>query len=128
MGPFRRKREKLTITPETIGANGFGAPLHISYGYRELPGSGARQYAYDTLALPMYSPIGWGVQNKQSFDPSGSPVVGWDQTIGIESLFWNGNPSGQVVGQPLVNADSPNNPDGLIVAAFNAPGANELPG
>lgn len=117
MGIFRDVVERLTPWDETAGAEGFGAPLHIAHEYRPLPGSGARQYAYETLALPMYTPIGWGVANKDSFDPMGGPVVQWNQTIGIESLTYNGNYSGQVVSQPLLNTDSNDNSD-LIVASF----------
>lgn len=127
MGIFDKVLERFSPTPETAGAEGFGAPLHIAFEYRPLPGSGARQYAYETMALPMTTPIGWGVQNQQSFDPTGSPIVAWDQTIGIESLFYNGDPSGQIVGQPLVNVDSSQPADGLQVAAFMGAGANELP-
>lgn len=125
MGFFHRKRERITPFKETAGAEGFGAPLHVAFEYRELPGSGARQYAYETLALPMYTPIGWGVANKQSFNPVGSPVVAWNQTLGIESLIYNGNYSGQIVGQPLLNVDSNDNSDLLVNAYSNS---NELPG
>lgn len=117
MGIFRQIVERITPWEETPGAEGFGAPLHIAFERRELPGSGARQYAFETLALPMYTPIGWGVANKDSFDPNGSPIVGWDQTIGIDSLIYNGDYTGQIVSQPLLNTDSTDNSD-LVVAAF----------
>lgn len=106
MAIFKRKKHRVTPFAETAGAEGFGAPLHIAFEYRELPGSGARQYAYETLALPMYTPIGWGVANKQAFAAFGTPVVAWDQTIGIESLIYNGNYSGQITTAPLLNTDS----------------------
>lgn len=116
MGIFRDIVERITPWEETPGAEGFGAPLHIAFEFRPLPGSGARQYAYDTLALPMYTPIGWGVANKDSFDPN-QGAVAWDQTIGIQSLAYNGNYSGQVVSQPLLNTDSNDGSD-LVVASF----------
>lgn len=118
MGIFRKTKERITPFAETAGAEGFGAPLHVAFEYRELPGSGARQYAYETLALPMYTPIGWGVANKQAFSPFGSPVVGWDQTLGIESLIYNGNYTGQVVSAPLFNTDSTDD-NSMVVAAFS---------
>lgn len=117
MGIFSRGHERVTPFSETAGAEGFGAPLHVAFEYRELPGSGARQYAYETLALPMYTPIGWGVANQQSFNPYGSPVVAWDQTLGIQSLIYNGNYTGQITSAPLFNTDSADNSD-LVVAAF----------
>lgn len=109
MGIFKRKPHRVTPFAETAGAVGFGAPLHVAFEYRELPGAGALQYAYETLALPMYTPIGWGVANKESFAAFGSPVVAWDQTLGIESLIYNGNYSGQIVSAPLLNTDSNDN-------------------
>lgn len=114
---FKRRKHRIEQFPETAGASGFGAPLGVSYEFRELPGSGARQYAYDTLALPMYTPIGWGVANKQSFDAYGSPIVGWEQTVGVESLIYNGNYTGQVTSTPLFNTDSNDNSD-MVVSAF----------
>lgn len=114
---FRKKKHRVTPFSETAGAEGFGAPLHVAFEYRELPGSGARQYAYETLALPMYTPIGWGVANQDAFEPFGSPVVAWSQTLGIESLIYNGNYSGQITSSPLLNTDSADNSD-LVVAAF----------
>lgn len=117
MGAFRDFIDRISPWAETPGAEGFGAPLHIAFEFRPLPGSGARQYAFETLALPMYTPIGWGVANTDSFDPQGGPIVNWDQTIGIESLIYNGNYSGQVVSQPLLNTDSTGSDD-LVVAGF----------
>lgn len=125
MGIFRDIVERVTPWAETPGASGFGAPLAIAHEFRPLPGSGARQYAFETLALPLYTPIGSGVANKDSFDSFGSPIVGWDQTVGIQSLIYNGNYSGQIVATPLLNTDS--NPDAdLVVAAFGQ--SYELPG
>lgn len=118
MAAFRDVNDRITPWNETPGAEGFGAPLHIAFERRELPGSGARQYAYDTLALPLYTPIGWGVANRESFDAYGSPIVAWNQTIGIESLVYNGNYSGQIVSQPLLNTDSPMGNSDLIVTQF----------
>lgn len=106
MGLFNKKPERISKFNETAGARGFGAPLHLQFSKRDLPGSGARQYSYDTLALPRYTPIGWGVQNQRSFDPYGAPILYWNQTIGIESLVYNGNYSGQVTTTPLYNADN----------------------
>lgn len=115
---FEARKERITPFTDTPGEDGFGAPLHIAFEYRELPGSGARQYAYETLALPMYTPIGWGVANAGAFNAYGSPIVGWEQTLGIQSLIYNGNYSGQVTSTPLFNADSTDNSD-LVVNAWS---------
>jgi len=117
MGLFKSRRHRIERFPDTPGVDGFGAPLGIAYEYRELPGSGARQYAYDTLALPMYTPIGWGVANKQAFQAYGSPIVGYEQTVGIESLIYNGNYTGQITSAPLFNTDSNDNSD-MVVNAY----------
>lgn len=115
---FGRRKERIEPFTDTIGEDGFGAPLHVAFEYRDLPGSGARQYAYETLALPMYTPIGAGVANAGAFDAFGSPVVAWQQTVGIESLIYNGNYSGQITSTPLFNADANDNSD-LIVNAWS---------
>lgn len=121
------KAMRYSPTEETAGAKGFGAPLHIAYETRELPGAGARQIAYETLALPMYTPIGWGVANRAEIRTSDSaPVQYQQQAIGIQSLFYNGNPSGQFVNEPLVNTDAAQS-GGLIVPQYPNPMANELP-
>lgn len=116
--------ERIEPFTDEIGENGFGAPFHIAFEYRELPGSGARQYAYETLSLPMDTPIGNAVANVDSFDAYGSPIVGWEQTYGIESLIYNGNYSGQVTSTPLFNVDSVDNSELLVNDYFNN---NDLP-
>ena len=127
MSWLKRARDRFTPFAQTAGAKGFGAPLHIAFERRELPGAGALQYAFETLALPMYTPIGWGVANKSEIRTSdSSPTVYQQQTIGIESLAYNGNLSGQFVQEPLVNTNDATNA-GLLVQNYPPVGVNELP-
>lgn len=50
-----------------IEFNGYGVPLHLAFEYRSLPDAGANQYAFETLLLPRYTPIGTGVPNQNTF-------------------------------------------------------------
>lgn len=108
------------------GASGFGAPFHLAFSDHPLPGSGARQYSYDTLALPLTTVIGNGVANKMSFQATAG-TAGYRQGIRLASLGSPGIPTGNIVTQPLLNTQDtevgslPNFP------TFEAPGSYEIP-
>ena len=127
MWPFNRG-PRHSPTPHTAGEEGFGAALHIAFEKRFLPEAGALQYAYETLALPMYSPSGPSVVNKAEILAVGSPILYQTQAIGIESLAYNGYLSGQFTSEPLIDLSAAIE-SGLIVPGIDAGSfaANELP-
>lgn len=57
------------------GDAGFGATYKQAWEFRPLPGAGALQYAWQTLALPLYTPIGAGVRNQRQFRGTQSAPV-----------------------------------------------------
>lgn len=106
MGLFTRK--VVEVKDAVAGKSGFGVPTHYAFSKRRFNyGEGANVYAFDTLALPMYTPIGWGVANKQTFMVTRSaPVVEIAHGVPLDSLGNPGILSGQFVSQPLLD---PNN-------------------
>lgn len=101
----RRRTERLTNTEHVAGANGFGAPFHQVYSWHPLPEAGAMQYSYDTLCLPLYSPIGNGPGNQREFITVGASM----QALHGVHLTAIGSPgvlTGQFEGQPLVDITS----------------------
>ena len=105
----------------------FGGPLAIGYDWRGpiTLGQGSQPWAYSTLALPMYTPIGTGIPPKANFDRVGSSGVMWSkQGVSINTLGSPGNLTGQFVSQPLLNVDAPKSPFNL--GAFE-PGSFLIP-
>lgn len=85
------------------GSYGFGGPLHYAYGYRELPGAGAMQVAFDTLCLPRYSPFG-GVANRAAFDPNCNAMVQLHGVV-LDSIGGPGINTGGFYAAPLNNVN-----------------------
>lgn len=73
------------------------------YTRRELPGPGSENIAYETLALPFFTPIGPGISNaSQLYNNTGAGFI--SHVIGINGL--GGLISGQMYSTSL--ADVPN--------------------
>lgn len=123
------------IGANTAGGSGFGAPYKQAWEYRPLPGAGAQQWAWTTLALPMYTPIGWGVRNKRQLAATAScPVMVAQQGITLSPVQGSpimGQQTGQFVTGPLLDvtlaeqaglAEAPSNPNQYefpqVMAAF----------
>jgi hypothetical protein len=126
-GQFGHPRHE--IGANTAGGNGFGAPYKQAWEYRPLPGAGAQQWAWTTLALPRYTPIGWGVRNKRQLAATAScPVMVAFQGATISPVQGSpvmGQQTGQFVTQPLLDVTIAEQ-NGLAIAP-QAPGAYEFP-
>lgn len=88
----------------------FGGPAAIGFVFRGPidVGQGANPWAFSTLQLPMYTPIGGGVPNKRNFATIASSGVMWaKQGMTLTTLGNPGNITGSFVSQPLVNVDAP---------------------
>lgn len=101
MAWFRKSADRAS-EKGLVGSSGFGAHYQRVWERKELPQAGAQQWAWETLALPLYSVIGWG-------QPVRSPLRAVDpsqfQKKGI-TLTTIGNPgilAGQMVSQPLLS-------------------------
>lgn len=70
------------------------------YARRSLPGPGSGNIAFETLALPEFTPIGAGVANQQQFRTL-TPATYVPHLIGVQGI--GGLIPGQVFGTPLVN-------------------------
>lgn len=99
---FQKAKQEYTPNVKAAGAQGFGAPLHYSWGYRELPGAGAGQYAFETLALPRYSPIGNGVKTNRGWDYTQGVVVAL-QGVNLEAIGSPGVKTGGFYAGPLTD-------------------------
>lgn len=108
------------------GAQGFGAPLHYSWGWRELPGAGAGQYAFETLALPRYSAIGNGVRTNQGWMYD-QPVLYALQGVNLEAIGSPGVKTGGFYAAPLTDTqDNGIAPD--VLRALQTIRSYQLPG
>lgn len=123
MGLFGTRKQPVIADP-VAGSNGFGEALHLVHEKRALTlGEGANVYAFETLLLPTYSAIGWGVQPRRQLRPNGGAVLAATQGITLQTLGDPGNITGMFVSQPLVNI-SDNSP---TLNATPNPQANVLP-
>lgn len=109
------------------GTSGFGAKYAIHYTRHAQPDPGIAANSYDTLALPLYTPIGWGVQNKRQFlsEPS-NPVVWQNQAIALTTVGNPGNLAGTFVSTGLIDVDSDPSQDTLTYA-LPQPGEFQIP-
>jgi len=111
---------------------GVGAPYHQAWEFRPLPGAGAAQWAWETLALPMYTPIGAGTRNRRQFLGSGSnPTYVAVQGITLAPLGGTpvgGDLTGQFVTQPLYDLQQAEM-SGIVMPTAYQPGVNpfEMP-
>lgn len=125
MWPFTsRKVPEQTREVPMAGRSGFGAPYGIHYTERPQPNpGGARVYSYDTEALPLYTPIGPGVQNRRQFLSYPSNQVVWqNQAIALTTVGNPGNLAGTLGGSGLIDVSG----DGSGVP-FPIPGSFEIP-
>lgn len=99
---FTKKKEEYTPRARAKGASGFGAPLHYSWGYRELPGAGAGQYAFETLALPRYPVVGTGVAVQGAWDYTQGVVYAL-QGVNLEAIGAPGVKTGGFYAAPLTD-------------------------
>lgn len=106
MGFFNLIANKKPVAPTTS----FGAPHPGAHYTRRanVLGQGANVWSYDTLALPLYTPIGGGVPNKRYFNKlASSGVMYQTKGITITTLGSPGNLSGSFNSTPLLNIDAP---------------------
>ncbi len=107
------------------GDAGFGAPYKQAWEYRPLPGAGANQWAWETLALPLYTPIGSGVRQRRQFmtgERAGGVMVA---VQGVTLAPLGGTPiggdlTGQFVTQPLLDVQQAE-AAGIQTPAYAAP-------
>lgn len=127
MGIF--SRDKVAAKTVIQGKDGFGVPTQYHWTARNsnLPSGGAAAYSFDTLQLPSYSPVGWGIIHYRGYQ-YGTKQVGVAHGVPPNSLGNPGNLTGQMVNGSLIQRTS-RNPDQLTVVS-NAlsyalpPGAN----
>jgi hypothetical protein len=108
------------------GANGFGAPYHMAWEYRPLPGAGANQWAWETLALPMYTPIGAGTRNRRQQMTRGGVMVAVQGVVltDLAGAPVGGTLTGQFTTQPLLDVTQAE-AGGIQTPAYTAP-ANQF--
>ncbi len=125
---FGRKPKQPPIKNVAVGGSqGFGAPFTIQYTQHRQPDPGIAAFSYDVLRLPLYTAIGWGVQNKRQFKSSPSnPVVWQDQAITLTTIGNPGNLAGTFWTTGLI--DTTSSPGSLQAPAIAAPGSFELQG
>lgn len=115
LGWFGRPQKKIAPHITAAGANGFGKPFHIQFSYRPLPDAGAQQYAYDTLCLPKYSPIGNGPGNRRGFEYTARPMFALRGTT-LQAIGAPGVLSGQFYSGPLTDISGGGMPADLMAA------------
>jgi hypothetical protein len=112
------------------GNFGVGAPYHQAWEFRPLPGAGANQWAWETLALPMYSPIGWGVRNRRQFFTNNGQSMVAVQGVTLAPLGGTpieGTLTGQFVTAPLLDVTQAE-ASGMQSPAYQSrPNAFEMP-
>jgi hypothetical protein len=121
-GKNRQRRHEIGAAGD--GNFGYGAPYHQAWEYRQLPGAGALQWAWETLALPLYTPIGAGTRNQRQFKATASnPVMVAVQGITIQPLGGSpiqGDLTGEFVTQPLMDVQQAE-ASGIVYPSYNAP-------
>ena len=113
MWPFNRKANPLPLDPTVTDAefyqfiNGprFKGDYSHSYVEKRLPGPGARNYAFESLGLVEFSPIGPSTVNRQQFRTCTPVTLTVAQTALTNNL--GGVVAGQFSMQPLYNPDTP---------------------
>jgi hypothetical protein len=96
------KSDEIEHQAQVAGMDGFGAPLRIVYGFRELPPrDNAAQYAYLTYLSPRWSPIGGGIPNKR--DIGCAPPAYSKQGVLVAQVGSPGILAGAFVSGPLTN-------------------------
>lgn len=113
MGLFSGKKAAAKITIQ--GRDGFGVPTqyHWSDRHTNLPSGGAAAYSFDTLQLPTYSPVGWGVIYYRGYNYQ-QKQVSILHGVPPNSLGNPGNLTGQMVNGSLITRTT-RNPDQLTV-------------
>lgn len=108
-------RESVQLKSMAAGVNGFGKPTQYHFTDRRsgLPSGGANAFSYDTLQLPTYSPVGWGVIAYRGYQYTGQQVS-IARGVPPDSLGNPGTLTGQMVNGPLIVRTS-RNPDQLSV-------------
>jgi hypothetical protein len=122
---FGRKAPKTKNVP-VGGSQGFGVAYAVHYTRHRQPDPGIAAYSYDTLALPLYTAIGWGVQNKRqfAFAPSNA-VLYQQQAVGITTVGNPGNLAGTFVSTGLIDVDS--SPSDIQMPTIASPGSFVIP-
>lgn len=123
---LRRAKKEDTGNPAVGGSDGFGAPFGIHYTRHRQPDPGIAAYSYDTIALPLYTSIGVGIQNKRQFTyaPSGG-VVYQNQAIALTTVGNPGYLAGTLRSSPLI--DTRSNPGDMNIGAIAAAGSFDIP-
>lgn len=126
MWPFnRRPKQEDTRDVDVGGSDGFGAQYGVHYTRHAQPDPGIAAYSYDTLALPLYTAIGGGIQNQRQFASAPSNiVVVQHQAIGITTIGNPGNLAGTFTSGPLLDTSSEAGDAGA--SAIPRPGEFEL--
>lgn len=120
------------VDPAVGGSAGYHAPfgprhepvqpfmLHFTRHAQPDPGMAA--VSYDLLQLPVYTPIGSGIQNRRQWKtfPS-NPVVQQRQGLQITTVGNPGYLAGSFVATPLIDTRSPS------AQANDGPAANAIP-
>jgi hypothetical protein len=73
------------------------------YRRKALPGPGSNNIAFETLALPEFTPIGPGIANHHQFQLLTRPTLA-PHMIGVQGL--GGLQHGQVYGTRLINTQT----------------------
>jgi hypothetical protein len=98
MGLFRRKRKEKVSLPPKSSALGL---VHMEWERQRQPSPGAMAYAWETLGLVPFSPIGSGIPATFHF----RPLLSAPQPYSLKAVALDGVPTvaGGIMGAPLYN-------------------------
>lgn len=101
--PTGEAHDAVHVDPTVVPVRPFG--LHFTRHAQPDPGMAA--VSYDVLQLPVYTPVGSGIQNKRQWRtfPS-NPVVGQAQGVQITTIGNPGFLAGTLVSSPLIDTRS----------------------
>jgi len=124
--PFWKRKHVPPSKTDLAGQQGFGKAFALHYTQHRQPDPGIAAFSYDTEALPLYTAIGWGVQNSRQFKSAPSnPVVYQLQGISLTTIGNPGNLAGTFVSTGLIDPES--NPGDIMAYALNPPGSLQIP-
>lgn len=123
---LRRTKKEETNQPAMGGTSGFVAPFGLHYTRHAQPDPGIAAVSYDAIALPLYTPIGTGIQNLRQFTfaPSGG-VVYQRQAIALTTVGNPGYLAGTLRSSPLI--DTRSNPGDINIGAIMPAGSFDIP-
>lgn len=114
---FWRKKNPSAVSGLTVPTSADLGLFHLVYERKRQPSPGIPAYAYETLGLVVFTPIGAGVAVRQPRTTL-MPATLYNKAVPLAGLP---TVSGSLVKTPLINPDSPGyalSPAGIINQPF----------